>query len=151
MSRMRRWLAGDGTHWVVSRGLRRTMLIALGIIAMGVGLNLIFLEQTPQRMESLRFLLVLRIPLAAWGGVWMLAGAAAIAGSFVPRTNDRWGLDVLGFVFGLWTATYAWAAFTGQATAWLGVTIYGACTGFVLVTANMRRVNPPDSPHVQRR
>lgn len=152
MSRLRKWLAGDGTYWIVSRGIRRFMLVALGTVALGVGLGLAFLDQTPQRVESLRVILTLPVPLAAWGGVWIAAGLAAIAGSFVPRTNDRWGLDILGFVFGLWTAAYTWAALSGQEAAWLGATIYGACTGFVLVTANMRRVNPSDDPpHAQRR
>lgn len=150
MTFLRRILHGDGTYWVVPRGSRRYMLIALGVVALGVGSNLAFLEQSPSRMETFQYLALLPIPLAAWGCVWMAAGVAAIVGSFVPRTNDRWGLDVLSFVYGLWTSLFLLAGLTGQTAAWLGVAIYGACTGFVFVVANMRRVNPETPRHANQ-
>lgn len=138
------------TYWVMRRAGRRTVVIGLGGVAIFTGFNLILAEQSTSRLNAMYAFLQLA-PIAAWGGLWLVAGVVAIAGAFVPRTNDRWGLDALAFTYGLWASEYLLVGLTYSRQALTGAALYAVILAIVFTIANMRRVNPPKvTPHVQR-
>lgn len=144
-------IARHETYWVMRRAGRRMVVVMLGVVAIFTGLNFIFGEQPPSRLDAMYAFLQIVPSLAAWGGLWLTAGAVAIVGAFVPQTNDRWGLDALAFTYGLWAVEYLLVGLTHSRQALTGAVLYLVIVVIVFTIANMRRVNPPTvTPHVQR-
>lgn len=134
-------------YWVVPRTIRRTIIIALGVVSLVIGGNLLASGEPP---ATIRFLGALPIPLQTWGALWLAAGVTSIVGAWVPETNDRWGLDVLSGMFALWAGLHLWATITGRFDAGPGLILNMACLLIVLAVADMPRINPPDQPDARR-
>lgn len=139
------------TYWVLRRMGRRIIIVMLGIVACFTGLNLIYSEQTAARLEALyAFRFLTNGSLAAWGGLWLVAGGIAMMGAFVPATNDRWGLDALSFMYAAWAFEQLLVGLVFDSNSAMLTGFRDAVvTTIVVVIANMRRVNPPKpAPHV---
>lgn len=128
------------TIWYFHRSSRRALVILLGVLALFIGADVLALDQGSDRLEAMRLLLIIA-PREFWAVVWLLAGTVAIIGAFVPRTNDRWGLDALSFVYFLWAGASLIAGITGLHSGLLLGAIHATLFGVVWLAANMRRVD----------
>lgn len=141
------FLRDDGTRWFIGRFGRRALVVSIGLAAYFVGLDLVVAEQSALRLESMRYLMLFVPAVWAWGVAWMVAGGVAVIGAFVPRTNDRWGLDALAFMYGLWSFELFAAGLGGTPTAFARAALHAALLAVVFISADMRRVNPDAQPH----
>lgn len=81
------------------------MLLGLGQMCWGVG----YIAQPVADQRGLVALLWV-MPLTAWAGVWVAAGAVACASAFLPEGRDRWGYIAAVMPPLAWSIGHFWAA-----------------------------------------
>lgn len=81
------------------------VLMVAGLVFIGVGIQYILVDLTPERARalavSLRF-----FPVEFWGVVWIICGVMVVISARWPAFSDTWGYAVLTGMSAGWAATY---------------------------------------------
>jgi hypothetical protein len=120
-------------------GRRGAILLSYGGVWAIIGYGQITSPQPDQR--GLRILLE-RMPLDAWGWLWVASGLIAIVSAWLPPGHDWPGFLALPLMVLPWTASYLVAWLTGDfPRGWVAAVVWGAIAAPVLVVAGWRE--PP--------
>lgn len=100
--------------WLGLRKWQRhsTILLVAGLIYVGIGLGMVYLEPSPSRFHALVAALKWA-PMSFWGQVFIFAGFLSMISARWPPASKVWGYMVLTGLSAGWSAFYAVGIFMG--------------------------------------
>lgn len=133
------WLHESGVTHVLKwldRGGRGNFLTVFGLIYLLLGQGYLTTAH-PVIFDTLPG--VGFMPVEAWGGVWIAAGAVAVAsGLLYSPARDRWGFLALSCLAFWWGMSFLAGWLTGDVeTGWRNALIYWAFAAASLIMAGM--------------
>lgn len=107
-------------------GRRGTVLTLKGLIATLYGYGQIVAPQPDRR--GLHLLLLTRIPLCAWAGLWIAAGVVALACAWLGEDRDWPGFLAVWLISSSWSLSnfVAWWPLGLAPRGWIASVIFGA-------------------------
>lgn len=100
--------------WLGLRKWKRhsTILLVAGLIYVGIGLSMVYLE--PSASRSFALMAALKwAPMSVWGQVFIFAGILSMISARWPPVSKIWGYMVLTGLSAGWAAFYAVGIFMG--------------------------------------
>lgn len=107
------------------------VLIVSGLVYVAVGYTYAATKPTDSRVASLVLAEVI-MPIAAWGVLWLVAGALVVISARWPPVSEKWGYGVLTLLSSWWAFVYvAGVAFLGAPTSALSGALLWSLVGYL--------------------